>query len=103
MRIRNLMSVAAFAMLGGCATPQQTHLDKVNDLRLTHDVIGIVKDEGKVELAADERVVCRREMLTGSHMIRWRCATVAGTERDARADQDKFRETIMRPTPRIGQ
>lgn len=100
---RKRVAVVAVAGMGsGCATIERSHTDKLKTMMLAPEVIELAKKEGEVELADDSRIVCRKEMPTGSHMAKWRCETIAGKASRERANQQRMRERVFRSKPKLG-
>lgn len=69
-----LFCVAVF--LAGCATgggdPGKAPEAK---FRLSDGVVGIIEEEGRIDLAADPRVACVEDRVTGSQRLLRVCAT----------------------------
>lgn len=94
--------VALVLLLGGCATTVDERRVALDKMMLSPEVIALAKKEGEVELADDSRIVCRKEMPTGSHLAKWRCETVAGKADSERDNQQRMTERVMRGKPRVG-
>lgn len=93
-----LIALAVATLLGACASdPELAQLR--SDLRRTNlsaGTVDIAKQEGKVELLADQRVTCERYTPTGSHRAQVRCQT--RTEK-VTADEANNREMRKLQTP----
>lgn len=103
MGMSGRIAVVALALVAaGCATTADERRVALDKIALSPEVIAIAKKEGEVKLADDTRVICRKEMPTGSHMAKWRCETVAGKDSSVRDNQERMTEKVFRSKPRIG-
>lgn len=57
--------------------PSAAEGQKIEGLKLSPGVTDIAKEEGKVELAKDERVKCEKYKPIGSNRTQYRCTTKA--------------------------
>lgn len=82
------------AMLGGGKTPETLPADQKADLYNSQETINTILTQA----AADSRIVCSREVATGSHRKVTTCATAAERTRRRQQDQDtlnKSQRTIL--------
>lgn len=89
--------------LAACATdPEVARLR--SDLRRTNlsaGTVDIAKQEGKVELLADQRVRCERYTPTGSHRAQVRCLTTTEKVTSEEANAREMRK-LQTPPPSTG-
>ncbi len=74
------------------ALPDDLRVALYNDQELVNTIL--------TQAAADSRVVCTREVVTGSHRKVTTCATVAERARRRQQDQDALRKEQRAPQPR---
>lgn len=67
-----------------------THYDAMSGLATTDADLGLPARKNQ-----DGRMLCRREVLTGTHLPRWTCRYVAEIERDRQLAQDFLDETRL--------
>ena len=71
---------------------------RVEGVKLSAGVAQIAKDEGKVDLAKDERVACEKYTPIGSHRTQYRCLTKNEKAASEEANQREMRK-IEAPPP----
>jgi hypothetical protein len=86
-------------IVSGCGP--SVHKKGLEDMRLTGELVDKVQEEGKVELAESEGVICRQEFPTGSHIAIWRCDTYAGMDRRARDNQREISRAQAAPKAKV--
>lgn len=77
LKLRHTLLILATAgLLSGCAsTGDDAGKAVAGKFRLSEGVVQIIEEEGRVDLAQDERVACVQDRVTGSQRMIRVCAT----------------------------
>jgi len=81
---------ALVAALGCAQLMTQAEPDEISKVGISTEVIQLIKDEGKVNLAEDDRIRCYREMALGTHIAKIKCYTVEEMDQSRRESQERM-------------